>query len=237
MDASVLRGARVIDLTQMYEPEIPCPPGQPAPRLQVLARKERDDAVNAEAWSLGLHTGTHVDAPFHFYSELETIQTVVAAPDRLIGRGVVVDMSGKHGWEPVDVQAIHDWEHAAGVRIDAEDIVMLRSDHGRNWQTGVAGTVYLEGGWPYLTEDAARYLAGRRIKALGVECIDPDHMDVRDPSAATWPAHHIFLRSGVLIIENLCHLDEIGSPTCLFIGLPLRIRYASAAPLRAIAVV
>jgi arylformamidase len=231
-----IRGTRIVDLSQVYEPGIPCPPGQLPPELQVLSRTAAGGLTNSEAFSLGLHTGTHVDAPFHFFADLGAMETV-DAPDRLIGRGVVVDLSHLQGWRPIEAATILAWEERAGVRIAAGDIVLLRTDHWRRWETGPSGKAYMTAGWPYLTADAAAELVERGIKAVGVECMDPDHTDMQDLAAAQWPAHRAFLGAGILIIENLCHLDEIGAPTCTVIGLPLRIRGASSAPLRVIAIV
>lgn len=237
MDESMqLSGWRIIDLTQMYEPGIPVPPGQAGPQISRTLAIADGAPVNAESFSIALHTGTHVDAPYHFFSDLGTTD-VVDTPDRLIGRGIVLDMSHKRGWQPICADDIRAWEDGAGVRIAGGDIVLVRTDHWRAWMSGAQGLDYVHGGWPYFIDDAVEYLASKPIKALGVETMDPDKVDFADVASSAWPTHRTFLKAGIPIMENLCHLDAIGAPTCTFIGLPLKIKGVSGAPLRAIAIV
>ena len=54
-----IRGTRIVDLSQVYEPGIPCPPGQLPPELRVLSRTAEGGLTNSEAFSLGLHTGKY----------------------------------------------------------------------------------------------------------------------------------------------------------------------------------
>lgn len=231
-----ISGQRIIDLTQTYAPGIPVPPGQQGPQISQLLSIAEGAPVNVESFSIGLHTGTHVDAPYHFFANLGTMETVDAA-DRLIGRGIVLDMSHKRGWEVIEVEDIREWEERVGVAITEGDIVLVRTDHSQAWKIGPEGRAYVERGWPYFDEGAVRYLAAKPIKALGVETMDPDHVDFADVAHTAWPTHRILLPAGILIMENLCHLDAIGAPICTFIGLPIRIQGVSAAPLRAIALV
>lgn len=229
-------GRRIIDLSQALEPDIPVPPGQPGPIVSVIASLDRGDAVNAEALELGLHTGTHVDAPYHFYSDREP-SDMFSTPDRLLGRGVVLDMSHKHGAVPITVDDIVTWESGTAVTIMGGDILLVRTDHAKAWSTGERGKRYTYGGWPYLAATAIEYLISRKIKAVGVEAMDPDQVDFSKRDRPPWPAHHLFLAHDIPIMENLCGLEAIGSPTCIFIGLPLKLRGVSGAPLRAIAIV
>jgi arylformamidase len=65
MDESLpMSGRRIIDLTQMYEPHIPVQPGHAGPRITRTLAIAEGAPVNAESFSIGLHTGTHVDAPY-----------------------------------------------------------------------------------------------------------------------------------------------------------------------------
>lgn len=46
----------------------------PSPSFKPVFRMERGDAYNLSSLSLCLHTGTHVDAPFHFYKDGKTVE-------------------------------------------------------------------------------------------------------------------------------------------------------------------
>ncbi len=67
-------------------------PGDQAPEKFELKRMSRGDSHNLTALSLCAHNGTHVDAPFHFIADGETIEQV--ALDRFVGRCVVVEAEG-----------------------------------------------------------------------------------------------------------------------------------------------
>ena len=44
-------------------------PGDPKPEKQTLCAMENGDLYNLTAFSMCAHTGTHIDAPFHFLPE------------------------------------------------------------------------------------------------------------------------------------------------------------------------
>ena len=230
-----IRGTKIIDLSQAIEPGIPIPPGQPAPRLEAIISQERGDVVNVELISLGVHTATHVDAPFHFFSELRRIHELPA--DCLIGPAVVVDMTGRRGSVPIEAEHFRSWALATGEAIRPGDIVLLHTGHSQNWGVGEAAPAYWENGWPYLARSAVKYLASIPIRALGVETLDPDRVNAADMSPTEFTTHRTFLPEGILILENLTNLDRIPGTRCPFIALPLKIKGASGSPVRAVAIV
>ena len=64
-----IQGTQIIDLSQTIAPDIPVPVGFPMPRLETFLSQESGDIVNVEILTMGLHAGTHVDAPYHFFSK------------------------------------------------------------------------------------------------------------------------------------------------------------------------
>lgn len=90
-----IRGTKVIDLSQTIEPGMPVPVGFSNPRLDPFLSQEKGDIANVEMLTMSVHAGTHVDAPYHFFSELR--RTDELPPDCLIGRAVVVDVTHKQG--------------------------------------------------------------------------------------------------------------------------------------------
>jgi arylformamidase len=230
-----ISGKRVIDLSQPIAPGIPVPPVFQPPTLEVLYSQREGHTSNVERLTMGVHVGTHVDAPYHFFSKLHTIDQLPA--DCLIGPAVVVDMSHKRGSVPIEAEDLRDWEARSGETIRPGDMVLLRTDHSRHWARGEEGTAYWEHGWPHLTHSAVDYLAAKPIRAIGVECFDPDRVDFHDLSTTDHYSHRAFLPRGILVVENLAHLDEIPGARCQVIALPLKIEGASGSPVRVIAVV
>lgn len=230
-----ITGDTVIDLSQSIEPGIPVPVGFPGPELDVFLSQEKGDVANVEILKLGLHTSTHCDAPYHFFSQLRHVDEL--PPDCLIGQAVVVDLVSFSGSVAVKDTDVLAWEAKSGESIGEGDIVLLHTGHDRKWAVGEDASGYWEGGWPHLDKTAVDLLVDRKIKAVGVESFDPDWVDLNDLSSATFPSHRTLLPAGIFIVENLTNIDKIPVTRCHFIALPLKIKGGSGSPVRAIAVV
>lgn len=228
-------GSRVIDLSQAIEPGIPVPLGFPAPQSEMFLSQEKGDIANVEILRFSVHTATHCDAPYHFFSSLRSIDEVPV--DSMIGPAIVVDLTQKQGSVPIEAEDLQAWERSSGEAIMPDDIVLLNTGHSKKWVLGDAATGYWKDGWPYLTRSGAEYLASKPIRALGVESFDPDWVNPADLHSAEFPTHHAFLPKGILIIENLTNLDNIPSVRCQVIALPLKLKGCSGSPVRAIALV
>jgi len=229
-----IKGTQVIDLSQTIEPGIPMPVGVPGPQFEALRSQQKGDVANVELLWMSTHTATHCDAPSHFFSHLQQVDQLSAGS--LIGPAVVVDMTHKQGSAPIAAQDFRTWEVESGETIRAGDVVLLRTDHSRNWKLGQDASAYWEKGWPYLTPGAVEYLVSKPIQAIGVESFDPDWVDLTDLSSARFPAHRSFLAQGILVIENLANLDKIPGTRCQIIALPLKLKGCSASPVRVVAV-
>jgi kynurenine formamidase len=236
---SLGRTTRVIDLSQSLGPGIPVFPGFPDPHFESMLSQARGDVANVEILHFVPHSGTHMDAPYHFFSALRHVDELPI--DCLIGPGIVVDLSAKKGCVAIQAADIRAWESAYGESIQAGDIVLLRTDHYKTWKLGPDGEAFWKNGWPYLARSAVEYLAGKHIKALGVETFSPDMELPRDGAPSGAPidrsSHHTFLPKGILVMECLAHLDEIPSPCCLVIALPLKLAEGSGSPVRVVAIV
>lgn len=191
------------------------------------------DVATVEVVQSYTHVGTHVDAPIHFIPEGQTVDNL--HPFALSGSAVVIDLSALSGWAPIEVAHLTAWEARSGERIGRDDIVLLRTGYARLWQTLPEGRRYMTEGWPYLTSTAIDLLMDRRIKALGVECPDPDKVDQRDLASSTFETHRRMLGAGIPIIENLARLAEIPVSRVDFLALALPIKGASGSPIRALA--
>ena len=230
-----IQASEVIDLSQPTAPGIPVPVGFPQPEFEVFLSQEGGDIANVEILKMSLHSGTHMDAPYHFFSELRRVDDL--PPDCLIGNAIVVDMTEKRGAIAIEAADLKKWEQESGEQIKQDDIVLLHTGHSRHWKRGEEASEYWENGWPYLASSAVDYLADKPIRAIGVESFDPDWVDLNDLASAEFPTHRTFLPKGILIIENLTNLDQIPSIRCQLIALPLKLEGCSGSPLRVIALV
>ncbi|WP_082212582.1 cyclase family protein [Erwinia sp. 9145] len=175
--------------------------------------------------SLGDHCGTHVDAPAHFIEGGKTVEQIDAR--QLIGRGRCLDMSCLAEDSDITVQMIQAWEADKG-EIVAGDIVIFRTGYDKRWRCRPHHAGFLQN-WPGLSGEGANYLIGKGVTVLGTDAMSLDRY-----SNDAHPAHFAVLGSDCLIVENLANLEHLPSEF-VFMALPLRIKGASASPIRAVA--
>lgn len=168
------------------------------------------------------HAGTHVDAPFHFFEDGDTIEAT--PPATLVGPAVVIDAADVVGEDGVTDALLERLARDQGVEVRSGDIVLLRTWKGP-W--GAPGFHEAKG----LALSGARWLADRGAKVLGtdISILERDNHDMGRP------VHLFVLGRRIPIIENLVNLDRIGAHRFFFVGLPLKIRGATGSPIRAVA--
>ena len=207
-----MRVPRFLDVSVPLAPGIPAYPGNPEFELQPIKRIAEGGSSNVSRLVMGTHTGTHVDAPRHFFDGAAGIDGL--ALDLLIGRAHVVDMPRRGGITVDDLAR-------AGLREDLR--VLLRTPNSALWN----GTAFKQD-YTYLTEDGARYLVAQGVKVVGI-----DYLSVEQFKKAGAPAHRTLLSQGVIIIEGL-NLSDAEPGMYEMYCLPLRIAGGDGAPARVV---
>jgi kynurenine formamidase len=219
---------RLIDLSHPLEPSTPPWPGNPPVAVTILnaipasrgvgkrPHPGEPNHVNASAFSTCNHTGTHMDAPTHFYHGLPTIDRVPL--DHCVGPAALVDLAGLAPRTEITPSHLVPSEEA----IVATSRVVLRTGWSEHWRRDDYFTDY-----PVLSEEAANWLVARRVHLIGVDTPSVD----REPN----PAHFALLGSNAEIVENLTNLDQIESQVFELIVLPLPLRGLDGSPVRAVA--
>ena len=228
-----LRGLRPIDLSQTLEEHMPNFPTH----AKFFHNLWESYGLGGRSLSYQLvvheHNGTHVDAPAHFLKNAkpDAYVTIERVPlNQLLGRGVRVDCRDTKAGEYVSQAQLQKWEASHGP-IEAGDIVLFDFGWAANWGVRPNAQHYLEN-WPGVSMDTAEYLLTKQVAAIGVDTLSPDPPE----ALRTQPIHPVVLEKQVLIIENLCNLDQLPD-FFLFLALPLKIREGSGSPLRAVALV
>jgi kynurenine formamidase len=249
-----IAGARVYDLGQPYFTGMPHWPAHP-PFLFGLTKQHGDmvgpagNSSAADAIAMGSHVGTHIDALCHFScggklhggeaveglqswgGGLQKFSVDTIAP--ILRRGVLLDIAGE---VPVAADceiSPEQLEAARKVEIRRGDVVLLRTGWARYFEDarGFVNETRLPG--PGLA--AARWLSERGIFAAGSDTVAFEKSPV-----AEMPVHvHLLVESGIHIIEclNLEELAADGVAEFLFVGVPMKIRGATGAPMRPLALV
>ncbi len=206
------RVPRLLDVSVPLVPETPTYPGNPPFELQPVKRIAQGGSSNVSRLVMGTHSGTHVDAPRHFFDDGPGVDQL--ALDLLIGRARVVDIGRRGGILEEDLAE-------AGLREDLR--VLLKTSNSALWNSPGFHQDYT-----YLTEAGARYLVAQGVKLVGV-----DYLSVEQFKKAGAPAHHALLSEGVVVIEGL-NLAEADPGMYELYCLPLRIPGADGAPARVV---
>jgi len=163
-------------------------------------------------WELGSHTGTHVDAPAHFFANGKTLDDIPLT--EFLCRTRVLDAPVTTASQQLPQALFQDLDFAAEPKG-----ILLRTGWESRW-----GSAEFYQDFPVLPAGLGRELVERGCRHLAVDF--PLGIEV----------HEIFLGAGRLLIENLTNLGALSEATPLLIALPLRLRGAEAAPARVVAV-
>jgi arylformamidase len=205
---------RVHDLSAALESHMPVWPTSPLPVIEPIGIIARDGYA-VERVSCLTHTGTHVDAPYHFLEDGRTIDQI--PPADLVGKGALLDLRSEiHG--PVLPRAALEAHWPKGWE---PEIVLLET----GWSALRSPTKRYLYDFPGIDPAAAAWLVERRVKGVGIDSLGIDPF-----SNAQFEAHKVLLRKGIWIAEAMDHLDELreGVPYTVVVA-PLRIRGASGA--------
>jgi arylformamidase len=198
-----------IDVTVPIRPGMVHWPGNPGVVREVTEEVGEGGVCRVSKLTLGVHTGTHFDAPNHFDVPGGGVESL--PPAALIGVTRVVAVSGR-SIDRVDVEAM---EPRAGERL-----LFKTSNSARCWGTDDFVPDYV-----YVTERAAQLLADRRVSLIGV-----DYLSIGGPTDGA-QAHRALLRAGVCILEGL-DLRRVVPGTFDMVALPILIAGSDGAPAR-----
>jgi kynurenine formamidase len=156
--------------------------------------------------------------------------------DLCYGDGVVLDLTHKQPGDEITPDDLTQAEQRLdGYRIKPLDIVLLRTDAAK-FRTDKR---YLTD-HPGMTRDSVLHLLDRGVMVMGIDAIgfDPPVAKMFE-RRKFWEAHRVMREREYYHLENLCNLHEIPPPFHSFTVsvLPVKWRGASAAPVRAVAIV
>jgi arylformamidase len=206
------RVPKLLDVSVPLSSGMPTYPGNPEFELHAVKRIAGGDTSNNSRLVMGTHTGTHVDAPRHFFDDGAAVDGLRL--DLLIGRTRVVEVNKRGGIGAAELAE-------AGLREDLR--VLLKTPNSALWNGEQFHTEYT-----HLTEAGARYLVDQGVKVVGI-----DYLSIEQFKKAGAPAHRTLLAQAVIIIEGL-NLSEADPGMYEMYCLPLRIPGADGAPARVI---
>jgi kynurenine formamidase len=208
----------LIDLTHPLQAGQPCFPGDPPLVIEPHCSLAAGDVYNLTRLSMGTHQGTHLDAMSHF---VEGGRTVDAMPlEWFFGPARLLRLPKQRG----ETLEVADFQAHEAVLLPGARILFETGWHRHH------GTDDFYSGYPSMTQEAAHYLASRKLRLIG--------MDTPTPGKDFYEIHHILLAPAVemVIVEALANLDKLPDDReFLFMGFPLRLAGRDGSPIRAVA--
>ena len=215
---------------------------------------ERRYGLRAEHWRDGLawahervtlttHSGTHVDAPYHYAPTSGGVaaRRIDQVPLRwLMGDGVVLHLAGCSREEGITLSDVRSELDRIGYALKPYDIVLVRTDVSRHFkQPGY------ELRRPGLRLDATRWMVEQGVKLIGIDAWGIDRpFDVMaaealaGDAAQLWESHKLGADLEYCQIEKLCNLEALPRPFGFqVLALPVAIERASGGWARVVALV
>ena len=257
----MLPGYRLIDLSVPLEhlsASEPMPPqiryarhdGEGLQQMQRFLGVRPEDLVysNGLGWAVEeiqaiTHTGTHVDAPYHYgpTSEGKPSRTIDQVPlEWCFAPGVVLDVRHKAAGEFITVADLEAALTRIGYQLRPLDIVLLHTGADKR----LGSPAYFA--QPGLGREGVLWLVGQGVRVIGIDAytLDRPFADMVADYKRTgdgrfiWPAHFAGIEREYCQIEKLANLDRLPRPHDFHVScLPVKIQGASAGWCRAVALV
>lgn len=233
MSSAMLNTRNLADLTHTLNPSFPVFPGFDPMSIETLVTVE-NDGFYANRWSLGEHTGTHMDAPAHFIAGAVTADKLEL--EQLLAPLAVIDISERAAQDPdaqLTLEDVEAWESDNGELPPGVAVMMYSgweqrlSDPESFLNADADGTLHFPGFDP----EAAEFLVSERdIAGVGVDTLSLDYGASQD-----FAAHVSVLGAGKWGLENVANLSALPAVGAHLIVGGLKVENASGGPVRLIA--
>jgi kynurenine formamidase len=217
-----IRNDRIWDLSQPVSHDGPGWAEYDPPIIRHNYRREVE-GFNAETIEMNVHTGTHVDVPFHFDDDGATIDRVplkaFSGPALFIDLREVVEPSMEIGADQLEgrLDPLRDGDFAILVT---------------GWGDKRGITEEFEKRWPYLGGEGARLLLDHGIAGVGIDALSMGGWGGPEKGE---PSHTALLGAGKVIVEELHIPAELISRRAFFTAFPILLQGCGGAPARAVA--
>lgn len=206
---------KIYDISLTISPDLPVWPGDPPVELEQIESMDEGAHANVSRLNVGVHVGTHVDAPHHFLNDGRTIEQLPL--DVLTGPCFVAQL-------PDGVEAITA-EVLDGISLPSDVTRILFGT--RNSKLWSGGRTDFREDFVAVIEDGAKWLVERGVQLVGV-----DYLSVA-PYSDSVPTHTILLQAGIVVIEGL-DLSAVPRGFYDLYCLPLKLLGSDGAPARTV---
>lgn len=179
----ILNTMQIHDITVTTTETTPIYKGDPGVEISTFKAIAKGDTANASQISMGLHTGTHVDAPNHFIDGTKRVHEL--DPHKLLGRCRVVEIAN----DIIAIEPVHVGDIAGVTR------VLFKTRNSEFWATPEDG---FREDFTYITADTAKLLADSGVVLVGI-----DYLSIEKSGSPGRPVHTTLLRHEIVILEGV----------------------------------
>ena len=254
---------RFVDLSIAIEPDLPSDPPLMIPKIDYITHAmgadqmteffpgvKKEQLPGSLGWAmefitLTTHSGTHLDAPFHYHPTMdqgERSLTIDEIPmDWCFNDGVLLDFRQKGDGERITVDDVKKELERIQYAIKPLDIVLVQTGAEEAWGT----EQYLVKG-AGMDRESTLYILEQGVKVVGIDAwswdrplpfLAKEFQETGDPKVI-WEAHFAGIEKGYCHMEKMANLSAIGRPhgfqICCF---PIKIKGASAGWTRPVAII
>ncbi|SEI92881.1 Kynurenine formamidase [Bhargavaea ginsengi] len=210
---------------------------------------KKEDFPDSKAWAvetltLTTHTGTHVDAPWHYADKTagERSRTIDELPiDWFYGDGVLFDFSDKPAGYELGVADFEEKLAAMSYELKPYDIVLVRTDADKKFYD--EDYAFSHAG---VSAEATRWLIDKGIKVMGIDAwgwdiplpLQAQQYRENPQDGILWAAHYVGKEAEYCQIEKLANLDQLPKPHGFKVAaFPVNIKGGSAGWARPVAII
>lgn len=204
---------RIHDITVPLSAELPVYPGDPPVTVEPWNRISKGDPANLSRITLGSHSGTHIDAPYHFNDAGISVDQIPL--ELLVGKAQVVEISGVKEIGRKELEKVH---------VKGVERLLLKTGNSELWNDTEFRSDYVA-----LTVEGAHYLRESKVKLVAIDYLSVEGMD------GDGEVHRTLLNGGIPIIEGV-NLTGVVPGEYQLICLPLKLKGGDGAPVRALLV-
>ena len=205
------------------------------------------DFPDGMAWAveqvnLSTHSGTHVDAPYHYGPESggKPARTIDQVPlEWCYGDGVVLDFTHRKTGDLITKEDVEEALTKINYVLKPMDIVLIRTGTSKHF-----GEPNYHQMHPGMSEDATLWLIEQGVKVMGIDAWGwdrPFNVMAEEYKAGVkgklWAAHYAGKKKEYCQIDKLANLDKLPAHGFKFACCPINIEGASAGWTRAVAII
>jgi arylformamidase len=190
-------------------------PNDPRVTVRLVRDPAKGDAVTMSQLTMISHTGTHIDAPRHFFVDGTTIDALPL--ETFIGPARVIEIKDTDSIKPAELEPYN---------IRAGERILFKTKNS----SYVYDSDKFTKPYVFISNEAARFLVDKKVRLVGIDYITVGGFATPEENRFV---HKLFLKGGVSILEEV-NLKGVTPGNYELIAVPLRFHKLDAAPCRAI---